>query len=246
MFEQSLVESTHSLKTQNRWSIWLSLALQAAVAAAIVALPLLHPEGLGRLSLGPPQLFVPSPPPPPPPPVRVVAHASTASEAPAAAPPAPRLVNAVLHPTVDRLLSPRADGEAPPSPAVTLTGGGMGDASSTGSSLFATAPTGIRVSVASPAKPVKMSSGVTAGLLINPIHADYSAIARSAHAEGTVVIHAIISKTGTIERASVSSGPALLASAALDAVKRARYRPFQLNGEPTEVDTTINVVFRLN
>ena len=38
----------------------------------------------------------------------------------------------------------------------------------------------------------------------------------------------------------------LLQSAALDAVRTAHYRPFQLNGEPTEVDTTISVVFRLS
>jgi protein TonB len=37
----------------------------------------------------------------------------------------------------------------------------------------------------------------------------------------------------------------MLRQAALDAVAQARYRPFLLNGEPIEVDTTIRVIFSL-
>jgi protein TonB len=53
------------------------------------------------------------------------------------------------------------------------------------------------------------------------------------------------SKAGTIENLRVLSGPPMLVNAALDAVKTWRYRPYQLNGEPVEVETTINVVFKL-
>jgi len=74
----------------------------------------------------------------------------------------------------------------------------------------------------------------------------YPAIARAAHQGGTVTLHAIISKNGTIEQLSVISGPAMLQGAAMDAVKTWRYKPYLLNGEPTEVDTTIMVNFNLN
>jgi len=57
------------------------------------------------------------------------------------------------------------------------------------------------------------------------------------------VLHAIISKGGTIENLTVISGPPMLTAAALDAVKRWRYKPYLLNNEPTEVETTINVNF---
>ena len=63
---------------------------------------------------------------------------------------------------------------------------------------------------------------------------------------GTVVLHAIISKTGSIEQLNVVSGPPMLVGAATDAVKQWRYKPYLLNGEPTEVDTTVIVNFNLN
>jgi protein TonB len=60
-----------------------------------------------------------------------------------------------------------------------------------------------------------------------------------------VVLQAKISKTGAIEDLHVLSGPAMLQQAALDAVKNWRYKPYLLNNEPVEVDTTVNVVFSL-
>ena len=37
----------------------------------------------------------------------------------------------------------------------------------------------------------------------------------------------------------------MLAAAALSAIEQARYQPYKLNGDPVEVETTINVIFRL-
>jgi protein TonB len=59
------------------------------------------------------------------------------------------------------------------------------------------------------------------------------------------VIQATISKNGTIENSHAVSGPTMLRQAALDAVKSWRFRPYLLDGEPVEVDTTVNVVFNL-
>ena len=82
-------------------------------------------------------------------------------------------------------------------------------------------------------------------MLISPIRPVYPAIARAAHVEGTVVVEAIISRAGTIESLHVVSGPVMLQNAALEAIREARYRPYLLNGEPTEVQTTITVNFRM-
>jgi len=63
---------------------------------------------------------------------------------------------------------------------------------------------------------------------------------------GTVVLHAIISQQGTITSLQAISGPDMLKGAALDAVRQWKYKPYLLNGDPTEVDTTITVNFNLN
>ena len=78
-----------------------------------------------------------------------------------------------------------------------------------------------------------------------PIQPVYPVIARTAGVQGTVVLEATISTAGRIESLQVVSGPPMLRGAARDAVEVARYRPYKLNGQPTEVQTTITVVFRL-
>ena len=65
--------------------------------------------------------------------------------------------------------------------------------------------------------------------------------------QGTVRFEATISKEGTIENLKLLPGaPPLLVQAAMDAVKQWRYKPTILNGEPTEVETTIDVNFSLS
>jgi protein TonB len=96
-----------------------------------------------------------------------------------------------------------------------------------------------------PAKPLPISSRLMAGNLLSRILPQYPAIARAAHIQGVVVLQATISKAGSIENLRVISGPPMLRQAALDAVQTWRYKPYLLNGEPVEVETTINVVFNL-
>jgi len=96
-----------------------------------------------------------------------------------------------------------------------------------------------------PAPPTTISAGVAVGLLIQKTPPVYPAIAKAARVSGTVEIEATISKTGTIKDMHVVSGPGMLRQAALDAVRTWRYKPYKLNNEPTEVQTTINVIFSL-
>jgi protein TonB len=71
-------------------------------------------------------------------------------------------------------------------------------------------------------------------------------LAKQIHVEGTVRLHAIVGRDGTVRDLELLSGPLLLAQSALDAVRRWRYRPTILNGEPVEVDTYITVIFQLS
>jgi periplasmic protein TonB len=84
-----------------------------------------------------------------------------------------------------------------------------------------------------------------AGNLLSRTLPQYPAIPRAAHIQGVVVLQATISKNGSIENLRVVSGPPLLRQAAIDAVQAWRYKPYLLNGDPVEVETTINVVFNL-
>ena len=92
---------------------------------------------------------------------------------------------------------------------------------------------------------VTVSSRVIAGNLVVKTIPQYPAIPKAAGIHGTVVLQATISKTGSIENLRVISGPPMLQQAAIDAVRTWRYKPYLLNGEPVEVETTINVVFNL-
>jgi protein TonB len=239
MFEDSLVESAALLRTHNRWPAIVSITAQLCAAALILTIPLLHPETLPMPHILPATLAPPRAPVPPPPPIHLEPRAPTAAaSAPTTVQTTP-LVTRFLHPTgpavadpampvanlgnTDTSLPPGINSSAPASPHVTI------GPSTTGAS----------------SKPLAISRGVSEGHLIAPIRPEYPQIARITHTEGTVVIEAIISQTGTIESTRVLSGPPMFQRAALDAVRQARYRPFLLNGQPTEVQTTITINFRM-
>jgi protein TonB len=70
-------------------------------------------------------------------------------------------------------------------------------------------------------------------------------MAKVAHIQGDVLLQALISKTGAIENLHAVSGHPILIQAAMDAVKQWKYKPYYLNTEPVEVETTIKVTFRM-
>jgi protein TonB len=93
---------------------------------------------------------------------------------------------------------------------------------------------------------VKVSSGVTQGLLVHQVKPEYPPIARTGHIEGAVVLQAIIGKDGKVKNVRVISGHPMLAQAAQNAVKQWEYKPYVLNGQPVEIDTNITVNFKLS
>ena len=99
--------------------------------------------------------------------------------------------------------------------------------------------------VAAPQR-VRVSQGVSQGLLVKKVQPTYPPLARQARIQGTVVLQAEISKDGTIENLRLSSGHPMLAPAAIEVGKQWRYRPYMLNGEPVAVETTVMVNFTLS
>lgn len=94
-------------------------------------------------------------------------------------------------------------------------------------------------------KPIHVSAGVMAGQIVTKVNPTYPEQARKARIQGAVVLNAIISKTGDVIDLQVASGPKELMKSAVEAVQQWKYKPYLLNGQPTEVTTTITVNYSL-
>lgn len=91
---------------------------------------------------------------------------------------------------------------------------------------------------------IRISQGVSQGLLIKRVQPMYPANALAAHTEGTVQIEATINEEGNVVNPKVVSGNRTLAAAALEAVRQWRYKPYYLDGKPVEIQTQITVNFK--
>jgi protein TonB len=137
------------------------------------------------------------------------------------------------------------DQEPPPGVAM-----GVAPLATNGGGPFAGLPDSIGTAVSpqvqvTPSRKPVISSGVMGGRKLSGAAPRYPLIAITARIQGTVLLAATISRTGAIENLRLVSGPPMLASAAEDAVRTWRYRPYLLNGEPVEVETTVRVIFNL-
>jgi TonB family protein len=109
---------------------------------------------------------------------------------------------------------------------------------------------GLMSSASSNPKPalaiLKISQGVSQGLLIKRVTPKYPQPALAVHAGGAVQIEATINKEGNVTNPKVLSGAPVLAHAALEAVRQWRYKPYYLDGTPVEIQTQITVNFKAN
>ena len=244
MFEDSLIESGGKLKTKRGWTSLLSFALQVVIVGVMVLIPLIFTEALPKTQLMTFLVAPPPPPPPPPPaaaPVKIVRQVQT------------DIINGQLRtPTkIPQKVQMIKEDEAPP-PVMATTGvvggvpGGI-PGGSMGGVLGSIASAGAVAALPKIATPqrVRVSSGVQSGLLVRKVQPVYPPLARQARIQGTVVLQAQISKTGDIENLQLVSGHPMLAPAAIEAVKQWKYKPYLLNGEPVEVETTVQVNFSL-
>ena len=82
-------------------------------------------------------------------------------------------------------------------------------------------------------------------LLLVRVNPRYPPLARQARIQGTVVVNVIISKTGEVRSMQLISGHPMLAPSAMEAVKQWKYRPYEQDGLPVEIQTTVQVSFSL-
>jgi protein TonB len=93
--------------------------------------------------------------------------------------------------------------------------------------------------------PFMASQGVSGGSLERKVQPIYPAEARSARLQGPVVLQVVIDEVGEVRDLRTVSGDAVLARAAIDAVRQWRYQPYLLNGQPVKMPIQITVNFTL-
>jgi periplasmic protein TonB len=248
MFSDSLLEFGQQRK-RRAFATTTSFIFNCLAVGVMLIMPLLFTEDLPRAQLF---TFLVAPPPPPPPP-------------PPAAEQAQRVVRQVQTDLLStgQLRTPTKipqkvqmirEEEAPPPMAATggvvggvpggipggQVGGVIGGIINATSSLAA-------VPKFVPVVPqrVRISQGVTKGMLVHRVEPAYPTLARAARVQGEVVLSAIIDANGQITNLQLVSGHPMLVPAALAAVREWRYKPYLLNGQPVEVETTITVIFSL-
>ena len=92
---------------------------------------------------------------------------------------------------------------------------------------------------------IKVGGNVQSVMIVNKVPPIYPEMAKAARVEGVVRLAALIDKDGTVKELRSLEGPSLLIQAAMDAVKQWTYKPTLLNGEPVNVETTIDINFTL-
>jgi protein TonB len=243
MFEDSLMESAGKLKTKRGWTTALSFVVQILLIGVMILIPLIYTEALPKQQL---MTFLVAPPPPPPPPPPAAAAIKVVKEIQT------EIVNGALRtPTKIPEKVKMITEDEPPPPAAGIAGvvGGVPGGTPGGQmggvigGIISSTPLAVP-KMATPQR-VRVSGGVTQGNLIYGPKPPYPAIARTARVFGDVVLRAIISKSGAIENLQVVSGHPMLTQSAMETVRQWRYKPYYLNGEPVEVDTTITVKFTL-
>jgi periplasmic protein TonB len=243
MFEDSLLESGGRLKTKRGRTTTFAIILEIGLVGLMVLMPLIFTEALPKQQLMTFLVAPPPPPPPPPPaaaPVKIVKQIQT------------DIVNGELRtPTkIPQKVQMIKEDEAPPQMASSGVVGGVpggipgGQMGGVIGGIISSTPVAVP-KVATPQR-VRVSAGVTSGLLIRKVNPVYPPLARQARIQGQVLLRAQISKDGSIENLQLISGHPMLVQSALDAVKQWRYKPYLLNGEPVEVDTEIQVNFTLS
>ncbi|HTC93353.1 MAG TPA: energy transducer TonB [Terriglobales bacterium] len=237
MFEDSLIESSGRLKTKRGLTTTIATSLLVIVIGIFCLVPLLYPEVLPK-TLITTFLVAPPPPPPPPPPVAVVKVAKIETELDQGALRTPTKIPEKIKMVKEEEAPPAESAGIPGGVAGGVPGGSMGGV--IGSLLGGTGSVP-KVTL----NRVRVSAGVVEGNLIHKVVPLYPPLAKTARIQGTVVLHAIISKQGNVENLNVISGHPMLMPAAVEAVKQWKYKPYILNGEPVEVETTVTVNFNL-
>ena len=238
MFDQTFVNA--QAQTRRPWTVAISLTLQTALIAIALILPLLHTASLDVPTNIPVWLPVQKID------LKVKPEPRTVASKTAMRP--------IFHATVLQVpttvpkhidLSP----DAPDIPVGAVPGGPANPSLIPLLPGIVVQPPPVQTAAPKPPPPapaaIRVGGGVQSAKLIFAPKPAYPALGRATRTQGTVKIQALIGRDGLIRNLQVISGPPLLITAAVEAVRQWRYQPTLLNAEPVEVITEIDVNFTL-
>jgi protein TonB len=250
LFSDSLLDMGKSERSRRKFATVFSFTFQCLLIGILLVMPLMFTEALPKHQLL--TFLVVPPPPPPPPPPAVAAAVKTVRQIQSDVLSSGQLRTPSRIPEKVQMI--REEESPPPLPSLGGVVGGVPGGIPGGqlggviggiisqSSKLAAMP---KLTVPVP-KRVRVSQGVTKGLLIEKIEPKYPKLALQARIQGQVVLKAIIGRDGSIRELELMSGHALLAPNAIEAVRQWHYRPYLLNGEPVEVETIVTVTFQIS
>ncbi len=245
MFSDSLLEFGPQ-RRRKAFATTTSFILNSLFIGIMLAVPLMFTESLPKAQL---LTFLIAPPPPPPPPPAAAAVQRIVHQI-----QTDMLNNGQLRtPTrIPQTVQMIKEEEAPPPMAATggvvggvpggIPGGQLGGV--IGGIISATSNLAAVPKLATVQR-IRISQGVTKGLLIHRVEPVYPPLAKAARVQGEVLLKAVIDVNGNIQNLQLISGHPMLVPAAISAVQGWKYKPYLLNGQPVEVETMVTVIFSL-
>jgi len=244
MFADCLIESAAHSNPRRRWTTMLSIALQSLVLAVVIIVPMLFTQTTTvKVLAATGMTYEPLPSKP----REMKTHTSAVRPNTEAFKPIGMVIREKIPDTINT--TPELQAVSPSVPSDN-NHGNNNPRTSADSAAINSIDTG---HISKPLEPIREEhhgpiriSDVGLGELKYRVQPVYPAICRQMHCQGQVIMHAIISKQGTIEQLEVvnNANPMLIQSA-LQAVRLWRYKPYLLNGEPVEVETQITVNFTM-
>jgi protein TonB len=241
LFEDLIESDVVAHRTNNSYTLPVSIAIHAVVLVAVVVVPLLtseelpEPQAAVRAFFVEPQAAPPPPPPPPPP----APKAPTAPKVPPKPVPqeAPKFQAPVEVPeeiAPEESLDLGVEGGVPGGVEGGVPGGVVGGV------------VGGLPDAPPPQQAVRVGGQIKEPKKLKNIDPKYPDIAKQARVQGVVILECTISPQGKVTDVKVLRGIPLLDAAAIEAVKQWVYSPTLLNGVPVPVIMTVTVNFRLS
>ena len=242
LFAEAMLENSPTRPPRRVGDFIVSATLQVLFLATLLLLPLYFSDAIDVHQFNKSLLVVPPPAPAPPPP-----PTSSRSVAPKrrALSVTGKLVLPRVIPHQIARLSEQPDGNDLAGEGVPggipggLPGGVIGGVLS-GAAPPAPAPAPIS---SAPKGPIRVGGKVKAPRLISAPDPVYPVLARQARISGAVVIDAVIDTQGNVVEMRTISGHPLLAVAAMEALRKWKYEPTILGGEPFPVELLVTITF---